>query len=276
MTETVPEDWDDVVETIRRDLGAVSSGDPEDEEVRAVIDEVWAIVDAAEGRIGAVDVDEIGEVLGVDAATAEDAIDVGSIDREFITDDPDRAAGLGRLVALINLDEATDYDVGRLWRDDTGADDGAGADEERSGDEGDSESLAANADVPDPSMDDAGEQLRSQLGDALSQFRDRIQDAREGLDGSSGRGGGAEPSEAGSRVDDSDDETGPERSSSKRRSRTSSRSSTALSTIPSARHDMDGVTHFSTMPGRRGRSRTSTLATSEEDRDDRSGSAGEE
>lgn len=276
MTETVPEDWHDLVESIRSDLEVVSSGDPEDEEVRTAIDEVWTIVDAAEERIGSVDVDEIGEVLGVDYEMDEDAIDVGSIDREFVTDDPDRAAGLGRLVALINLDEATEYDVGRLWRDDTGTDDGAGADEERSSDEDHSETSVSTADDPGLSMDDPGEELRSQLGDALSQFRDRIQDARGSLDGSSGGGGGEEASEAESGVEDSEEETGRESPSTKRRSKTSNRSSTTLSTIPSARRDMSGVTHFSTMPGRQGRSRTSTRATSEEDRDDRSESDGAE
>lgn len=249
MTETVPEDWDDLVETLRNDLETVSNGEPGDEEVRTAIDEVWRMVDAAEDRVGSVDPEEVGEVLGVDTSRDGGAIDVESIPREFVSDDPARAAGLSRLVSLINLDGATDYEVGRLWDDEREGSDGTGDGEAGSNGEGEPEAPSTDEGESDRSMSEAGEELRSHLGDTLSQFRDRIQDAREGAKGG---------------PEDSGDETDGEGSPKRGRSTTSNRSSTTMSTMPSNRRDVGGVPHFSTMPGRQGRSRTSTRTTSED------------
>lgn len=274
MTVAVSEDWEDVVETLRSDLETVSEGDPEDEEVRSAIDEVWAIVDAADDRVGSVDAEEIGDVLGVGGNGNADAIDVGSIPREFVTDDPQRAAGLSRLVSLINVDESTSYDVGRLWHDEEGAP--AESDERSSSGEDDPESQSTEDTPSDRSTDDTGEELRSQLGTALSQLRDKVQDTREGLTASTERVGDDDDSEEEGGVDDSDVESSHDGTSTKRRSATSDRSSTTHSTLPSVRYDMGGVTHFSTMPGRQGRSRTSKQSAPSGERDDRSGSDGDE
>lgn len=284
MTESVPEDWDDLVETLRSDLETVSTGEPGDEEVRTAIDEVWGIVDAAEDRVGSVDPEAIGEAFGVDTGRDGGAIEVESIPREFVSDDPARAAGLSRLVSLIGLDGATDYDVGRLWDGEREGNDGTGDDEtslsgegeEGSSPEGDGEAQSTDEGESDRSASDAGEELRSHLGDALSQFRDRIQDAREGIEGPTDGGGETGASEAEHGADDSGHETDGEARSTRGRSTTSNRSSTAMSTMPSNRRDVGSVPHFSTMPGRRGRSGTSQRTTSGEDRDDRSGSDGAE
>lgn len=244
MTAAVSEDWDDLVETLRSDLETVAGGSPEDEEVRSAIDEVWTIVDAAEDRIGSVDAEEVGEVLGVETNGEGDAIDVESIPGEFVSEDPDRAAGLSRLVSLVNLDGATDYDVGRLWVDEGDENGEAGASEGGSSDEDDSVAPSTDEGDSDHSMGDVGEELRSHLGDTLSQFRERIQEAREGIDGSSEREDEAT---------EDDDEGADSESSGPGSSRSSDRSTTAVSTIPSERHDMGGVPRFSTMPGKQGR-----------------------
>ena len=259
MTAAASEDWGAVVETLRRDLEAVSSGDARDEEVRAAMDEVWSIVDVAEERVGSVDAEQIGDVLGVDGGA--DSIDVESISREFVLEDPQRAAGLGRLVTLINVDEATGYDVGRLWRDEeVGSTESGDGDSSGGGDssgEADAESPPAGESTDEGSTSDAGEAIRSELGEALSQFRERIQDARDGLDDPTDRVDDANRSEGGAGDDGTAADSGADGSSSRRRSTSSGRSSTTISTMPSERHDMGDLTHVSTMPGRAGRSRSS-------------------
>ena len=253
MTAAVSEDWEAVVETLRSDLETVSKGEADDEEVRAAIDEVWTIVDEAEGRVGSVDAEQIGDVFGVDGGA--DAIDVESISREFVLEDPQRAAGLGRLVTLINVDEATGYDVGRLWRDEEVG--SAGSDEGDQTAEVDSEAPSEEESAADGSTDDTGEAIRAELGDALSQFREKIQDAREGLDDSTDRAEDANRSAGGADDEGRAADSGADDSSSRRRSTSSRRGSTTFSTMPSERHDMGGLTHLSTMPGQAGRSRSS-------------------
>lgn len=205
--------------------------------------------------MGSVDTEAIGDVLGVDVQTADGETDVSSIPDAFVADDPKRAAALGRFVSLIQIDEATEWDVGRLWEDglegegDDGEGDDVGGPERRQSAESSGE------------PDGPAEEIRSRLSESLSSFRDRIEEARGDLDDSSGSGEGSPDDE--SVGDRSRSSTGIGSTSRSRRS------PTAFSTVPTNRHDVGSTSRLSTMPGRRGRSESSGLRslTSDEDGD---------
>lgn len=226
MSETAPARWDDVVEALQRDIAVVMGG-ATGEEAAAAIDEAWAIVDAFEERAGDVDVDRIAAVLGVDPETADAPIEQSSIPSAFVVDDPERAAALSRLVSLINLDAATDYDVGRLWH---GGDDGTGSDGPPGGRGSRSDPPDATSTAERDETDEIADELRSKLGEALDEFKGQITEARDRVDGS-----------AGGQADDRSTERGDHRSS---------RSARRLSTVPADRADVGGLPHVSTVPDR--------------------------
>lgn len=234
MSDAALEDWDEVIESLQRDLELVSD-ETDDEEVSAAIEEVWAIVDAFEERVGPVDVDRIATVLGADREASESPIDESSIPAALIVDDPERAAGLSRLVSLLDLDAATDYQVGRLWEDDVevGSGDSGSGTGRRSASRPSDDTAADNGDE----TDEVADELRSKLGDAFSGFRDQIDEARAGFDEPSGP------------ADDEDGDAHGEWSSQPTGS-PSSRSSRPLSTVPSSRSDVSGLSHVSTVPDR--------------------------
>lgn len=265
MTAAVSGDWQDVVATLRSDLEAVSDGGGEDEEARAATEELWSIVDSFEERAGSVDVEALTAVLGTDRDSGDHSIDVGAIPDRLVVEDPERAASLARLVSLIDLDDSTDYDIGRLWDGDgdARADDGTDASADQDDDTGTSPDSGEPADTTDTSepagADDTSEKLRSELRDALSRFRSGIEDAREGVADASASADDA----AGST--DSGGEARATSGSDRTSSRSSGRSSTAVSTIPSNRADMGRRSHFSTVPGRIGGSQSKNEPSSDDD-----------
>ena len=268
MTAAVPGDWQDLVATLRSHLEAVSNGGGEDEEVRAATEEVWSIVDSFEERAGSVDVEALTAVLGTDGDSGDHPIDVGAIPDRLVVEDPERAAALARLVSLIDLDDSTDYDIGRLWDGDgdARADDGTDASADQDDDTGTSPDSGEPADTTDTDdtsesagADDPSEKLRSELRDALSRFRSGIEDAREGVADASASADDA----AGST--DSGGEAQATSGSGRASSRSSGRSSTAVSTIPSNRADMGRRSHFSTVPGRIGGSQSKNEPASDDE-----------
>lgn len=249
MTDVNSSDWEDTVETLQRDITIVSNEESEDAAVRDALDEAWSIVDAAEDRVGSVDAEQIADVLAIDVDDGSTDLDIESIPREFVRDDPQRAAGLSRLVTLMTLDESSDYDIGRLWREDeeSGNQTGADAGDQDTGEEAGSASI----EDADESVDDAEERLRAELGDAFSGLRDRIQDARDGLQESTDRPvDSADPGEETERATSNGTST-----SSGQRSTATNRRFTTFSTLPSDRHDVGTLPHLSTVPGQGGRSR---------------------
>lgn len=160
MSQPAPDDWEDAVETLRRDLQVVADDDADEEDVSAAMDETWAVVDAFDERVGDVDVEAIADALPADpeaAGAGEDGLDPASIPDAFVAADPERAASLGRLLSLVDLDDATDHDVGRLWESgrEDGSDDGA-----TGGSEG-----AGGVEETDDSAEVAGGEKRGATGD---------------------------------------------------------------------------------------------------------------
>lgn len=245
MTDVNSAEWADVVETLERDIAVVSAEDSEDGAVREALDEVWSIVDDAQDRVGSVDAEQIADVLDIDVDESSTDVTVESIPHEFVRDDPQRAAELSRLVTLMTLDESSDYDFGRLWSEDRVVGSPSGADDGEP-DTGEEDGSRSSGD--DDESDDDEEHLRSELGDAFSGLRDRIQDAREGLQASSDRSeDSAGPGTETERTVSTDTS-----SSSGQRSTTTNRRFTTFSTLPSDRHDLGTLPHVSTVPGRGG------------------------